>query len=413
MADRVKLLVQRRTSLKSQITNLANLVEKGKLDRATLKLRIARLTELHRAFEEYNDELEVLDANEQHRNEFTQIRDRFYALAGKVDNILNPASVSSNGSSASNGENRADGIESVPKRRIKLPEAPLPTFEGKFENWLSFKNSFHDMIGSRSDLSDIDKLQYLKSALTGEAANKIKIFTIDGTTYSKAWELLERAYEVKRVLISRHLSSIINMPTLERETTNGLSKLADDAQQHLASLSVLGVSVGHEMIVHILESKLPRTTVEKWEASLERDEFPKVDQLYEFLYKTAVCVSKRDRSRSFETERSKNDTPAKKKLRSSNQAFVLNTSRNCVACKAKRHPLFVCDKFKQLPVPKRIELVRSAKVCYNCVRSHRDRPCKFSRCSICQKRHNTLLHLDNYKSVDKSETAQSATTTSQ
>lgn len=94
---------------------------------------------------------------------------------------------------------------SAQKRRIKLPEAPLPTFDGKYENWLSFKNAFGNMIGSRTDLSDIDKLHYLKAALKDDAANKIKIFAIDGVNYSKAWELLERAYEVKRILSSRHL----------------------------------------------------------------------------------------------------------------------------------------------------------------------------------------------------------------
>lgn len=41
---------------------------------------------------------------------------------------------------------------------MKLPEAPLPTFDGKYENWLTFKNAFTNMIGSRTDLSDVDKL---------------------------------------------------------------------------------------------------------------------------------------------------------------------------------------------------------------------------------------------------------------
>ena len=43
-------------------------------------------------------------------------------------------------------------------QRVKLLEVPLPTFDGKVENWLSFKNAFRNMIGSRTDLSDIDKL---------------------------------------------------------------------------------------------------------------------------------------------------------------------------------------------------------------------------------------------------------------
>lgn len=72
----------------------------------------------------------------------------------------------------------------------------------------------------------------------------MRIFAIDGINCSKAWELLERAYEVKRILISRHISLLLNLPTLDKESTNDLSKLADDTQQHLASLSALGVTVG-------------------------------------------------------------------------------------------------------------------------------------------------------------------------
>jgi len=113
------------------------------------------------------------------------------------------------------------------------------------------------MIGSQTDLSEIDKLHYLKSALI--AANKTKIFTLDDINYTKAWDLLERAYEVKHILIFRHISLIINLPVLDKESTSGLTKLADETQQHIASLSALGVPVVPEMIVHILESKLPKT----------------------------------------------------------------------------------------------------------------------------------------------------------
>ncbi|XP_011866768.1 PREDICTED: uncharacterized protein LOC105561415 [Vollenhovia emeryi] len=432
MSERIKLLVQKRTSLKSQITNLGNLLDKGKIDNAALKLRIARLTDLYHAFEEHNDELMILEPDEGHRNEFAQVQQRFYDLAGKAENILNPVNIPNADTGTTDDELRTgtsgdeprigttsdepridngSNIAPVKKRRIKLPDAPLPTFNGKYENWLSFKNAFSNMIGSQTDLSDVDKLHYLKSALIEEAANKVKIFAVNGINYSNAWELLERSYEVKRVLVSRHLSLILNTPTLDKETTSGLSKLADDTQQHIASLSALGVSVGSEMIVHILESKLPKTTLERWEASLERDEFPNLEQMYEFLYKAAVCASRRERIKIADNERGKGEPPVKRKRYSANQAFVLNSSRNCVACKTKRHPLYLCDKFKQLSVPKRIELVKNAKICYNCLRSHRDSPYKFSSCTICQKRHNTLLHYDKYANAGKPDASKPATVT--
>ncbi|XP_018378598.1 PREDICTED: uncharacterized protein LOC108771169 [Trachymyrmex cornetzi] len=188
MADRVKYLLQKRTSLKSQITTLSNLIDKGSINNATLKLRIARLTELYHAFEEHNDELAMADPNDAHHDEFVAIQERFYAIAGKIEDILLDTPNTSN-SGNSSIETRTDNSENasvVKTRRIKLPEAPLPTFDGKYELWMSFKNAFQNMIGSRTDLSDIDKLHYLKSALSGEAANKTRILEIDGIHYTKA-----------------------------------------------------------------------------------------------------------------------------------------------------------------------------------------------------------------------------------
>lgn len=399
MADRIKLLVQKRTSLKSQITNLTNLIEREQYDKATLRIRMNRVTELYYKYEEFNDELLLLESIDQHKDEFANVQDRFYVLVGKVERILNPPASSTDTDSASNATPLGSGTATCAttvytKRRVKLPEAALPKFDGRIENWLSFKNSFVTMIDSQTDLDDVQKLQYLKAALIGEAANKLKILSIEGSNYVKAWELLKRSYEVKRILISRHISLLLNLPLVEKETTDSLSKLADDAQQHVASLAALGVAVGSEILVNILESKLPKPTAEKWEETLSRDEFPKIDELYEFIYKTAVRVSKRAR------ETSKRDDDKSlltvKKTRTSNKAFVVGVSTNCIACKTK-HPLFKCPAFKQLSIPKRIEFVRNTKLCYNCLRSHLGRACNYSNCTICLKRHNTLLHLETNK----------------
>ncbi|KAG5318567.1 SETMR methyltransferase, partial [Acromyrmex heyeri] len=62
MAERLKLLVQKQTSLKGQIIGLTNTLDKGRIDNATLKLCIARLTKLYHIYEDYNDELAVLDS---------------------------------------------------------------------------------------------------------------------------------------------------------------------------------------------------------------------------------------------------------------------------------------------------------------------------------------------------------------
>jgi len=142
MADRIKVLVQKRTSLKSQITNLDNILDKGKLDNTSLKLRMTRLRELYHAYEGHNDELEVLDPNNGHQAEFTNLQDRFYALAGRIENTLNMASTSDTSSNMCSDIVNTGLTNPVKKRRIKLPEAPLLRSTGNMKTGYHLKTRF-------------------------------------------------------------------------------------------------------------------------------------------------------------------------------------------------------------------------------------------------------------------------------
>ena len=71
----------------------------------------------------------------------------------------------------------------------------------------------------------------------------------------------------------------MNIAIFEKESSNDLSKLADNDQQHAASLNTLRLFINPEVLVHTLENKLPKNTLEKWEATLSRDKFPKLDDM--------------------------------------------------------------------------------------------------------------------------------------
>lgn len=103
-----------------------------------------------------------------------------------------------------------------------------------------------------------------------------------------------------------------------------------------------------------------------------------------FCIKPQYAVSKR--SKLSDAERSKIKSPIKKR-RHTSQTFVVNASWNC---RVKRHSLYLCNTLKQISVQNHIDTVKNTKVCYNCLRSHRDRFWKFSNYIICQKHHNTL-----------------------
>ncbi|XP_066588114.1 uncharacterized protein [Prorops nasuta] len=412
MSDKIKLLIQKRIALKTQLTTLNNILEKGTVDTTALNLRMKRISELYKAFEDFNDELSVLDPKEDHQVEFIGIQERYYNIASRIENLLEASTNKSDNSNTISTEGNEREVQNslIKRRKLKLPEITLPVFDGKYENWLTFKNMFKNIIGTQNDLTDTDKLHYLKAALIEDAAQKIGIFTISDINFNKAWELLEKSYEVKRILISQHLSLILELPVMNKDSTNAYSKLADDMQQHIAALDALGVKFTPELTVHILETKLTKSALKEWETNLERDEFPTLDKMYEFLYKSAVCASRRERVRHAEAEKAKPLIPDKKrKFDANHKSFFANATNNCVVCNKSSHPLFKCDEFKALSVDKRIEAVRAARVCYNCLRSHRGKQCRASTCSKCHKRHNTLIHVEvkGATTNDTKEAAQS------
>ncbi|CAG7823994.1 unnamed protein product, partial [Allacma fusca] len=66
----------------------------------------------------------------------------------------------------------------TPNQKPKLPQLSLPTFDGKFEDWLPFRDRFNQAVHVRKDLSGAEKLTYLFAALQGRAAEAIKSFPI-------------------------------------------------------------------------------------------------------------------------------------------------------------------------------------------------------------------------------------------
>ncbi|KAJ8951078.1 hypothetical protein NQ318_003776 [Aromia moschata] len=80
-----------------------------------------------------------------------------------------------------------------------------------------------------------------------------------------------------------------------------------------------------------------------------------------------------------------------------NSRSLLSTSFSCCYCK-KEHAIYSCEGFKNVAVDKRIEFVRKARLCANCLRdNHVTKKCKIGPCTRCKSWHNTLLHQDDHE----------------
>lgn len=201
-----------------------------------LQLRLENLATSFADFEERCDELASIASSDDHQTARFRIFDSYFAIMSRArETISQTLHAQPNPSTAPSIEvpdiesptgDRSSSSGTV-KRRIKLPQTLIPTFNGSIEQWIGFKKGFASLIHERDDLPDFDKLHYLRSALRDEALIKIELLPITDESYLRAWEILESAYDDKRQLISQHLSPILNLPPQTSNDHRSLQRLAD------------------------------------------------------------------------------------------------------------------------------------------------------------------------------------------
>ena len=277
---------------------------------AQFKFQYLKLVKVFEKFDQLCDELDVLDNSDASKSKRFEIENAYFQVIGRAqqkfklgqkdNNTEPPVGLTKNSAPQSPIENQTlnnqeTGNSLSSAKKVKLPQISLPTFNGNLENWLSFKDSFNSLIHERTDLSDTDKLTYSKLSLKDEALNKIKNLPTVNDNYLRAWEVLSKAYDSSRLIRSRHISLILNLPKQTGETHRGLESLADQCQQHVQTLATLGVEFNQEVLVTILEEKLHKSTLNRWEEKLDRNNFPSFDEMIEFLYENAARLSKQEK----------------------------------------------------------------------------------------------------------------------
>lgn len=416
--NRLSVLLQKRRTLKENIDTFKEFLDQFEIQNSALfpelQVRMQSMKSAFLQIDEIYDEIQLIDTETNHSSGKKSLQNSYFEILGKAQYCIE--SVGSRSSSMRNSISQASMIEndninaSVTQPHIdklKLPVVKIPTFDGKLEKFLTFKNRFVKMVHNRKDMSNLIKFQYLESALQGEALRKISIFDISEENYSRAWGVLLNAYEDRRLLISRHMSLLLRIPVQEKETYQGLILLADESQQHVQSLASLGINITPEMVVTIIEEKLHKITLEKWEDTLKRGEFPTFESLTEFLYKTAARMSKRKGAHlnvKDDYESSSSSKKRKIELKSNGQTFLTTANSKCPLC-SESHPLFKCSKFHDLSVEDRHKAVKNASLCFNCLRKHayKAKECRFGKCKKCSKQHNTLLHFDKVQDESSSK----------
>ena len=70
----------------------------------------------------------------------------------------------------------------------RLPKLDLPRYSGDPLGWLTFWDSFNAAVHSNSHLTGVEKFNYLRAQLDGEAARTISGFALTDANYEQCWK---------------------------------------------------------------------------------------------------------------------------------------------------------------------------------------------------------------------------------
>lgn len=107
-----------------------------------------------------------------------------------------------------------------------LPPITLPPFSGKSADWESFRDWFTSLIID-VELSDFARMHFLSSCLKDRALECLGNISIIADNFKVAWTALKDRYENKRRLVSVHISTLLNLTAVPRESAHELEVLRD------------------------------------------------------------------------------------------------------------------------------------------------------------------------------------------
>ncbi|CAI6354007.1 unnamed protein product [Macrosiphum euphorbiae] len=308
--------------------------------------------------------------------------------------------------------------KSGPVARTRLPEIPLPSFDGDIFQWPSFRDTFLDMVDSTT-LPNIDKLHHLLSCLKGVAADAIRSIPPSGHTYKLIWSSLESRFDKPRLLAGSVVELLLTTPPSTSESLSELNRFMLAFCESVSVLESLAIPNLGDFILFSLASRcLPTSCRTLFEAQVTSD-FPTVHELFAFV-KSRVSILERvqdlqvpkpvqSSSRSSGHPRQEKGT-LRKSEKTPQSSFVNvapppSSKPQCTCCGKGQHALPLCNKFKRFSKDARSKWAREHKLCFRCLaEGHWTPKCKSSIvCSQCSRKHHTLIHTEEVAATTRKE----------
>ena len=286
-----------------------------------------------------------------------------------------------------------------------LPTITVPKFTGDILDWSSFWASFKSTIEDRTELSNTQRLHYLRQAIVDPELQLLLHSPAETTDFylEVVEELKERFNKTREIhkLLSRTLA---DLPS-PKQTRADLRRLVDLVKRTMSSMKATKQYDMDSYLSSIVFSILPSRLQTSWAQHTKKDKkVPPISQLLLFLREHAETLP----SSGAPLPATPSDTPswknssrrADRKQETHKPKAVHSVTPSpsykweCSICKPEKHPLHVCPKWASYSVSQRLDQVKARNLCTNCLAGgHTLSNCKSSyRCRDCGQNHHTTIH---------------------
>jgi len=117
------------------------------------------------------------------------------------------------------------------------------SFENSLEQkWADFYYMFTMIIDSHPDLTNVEKLQHLRSCLRDAALETIRLLEISDGNYAMALDLLQYRFNNRRLVFQAHITEILGLKAVQSGSVSTLRELSDKFNAHIRALKGLGTT---------------------------------------------------------------------------------------------------------------------------------------------------------------------------
>ncbi|EYB91440.1 hypothetical protein Y032_0206g1994 [Ancylostoma ceylanicum] len=282
--------------------------------------------------------------------------------------------------------------------RPKLPPIPIPIFTGKVQEYTNFWTLFESNV-DRQPLTNLQKFNYLITALRGEPRELIKRYPITEANYTHAIQLLRDKYGDESKLIA-DLQSRLEMTKADNKSIYAQRRLLEQILPIVTQLEELGITLNGSYPTKKLLSKfsytLQRQVLERcllqnkketdW---IMRDVLSELDDLITTQEQISEMIDSIPNKCDDRSRDSHNNNRSKKFLMKN--ATTKPDPNACMFCGSTQHKSADCTRIPS--IHQRRTYMQQHRRCLNCGKEgHFVKDCTSKGCRYCtgMKHHHTL-----------------------